>query len=65
MVVPESFFGPGLPRCLLGGPASRVLLLEMTRDGKLFGEMEVEKQYVRIYVIMFVILIKLSDLMDK
>jgi len=27
--------------------------------------MEVEKQYLRIYVIMFVILTKLSDLMNK
>lgn len=37
----------------------------MTRDGKRFGEMEVEKQYLHIYVIMLVILIKLSDLMNK
>jgi hypothetical protein len=39
--------------------------LETTRDGKRLGEMEVEKQYLRIYVIMFVALIKLSDLMNK
>lgn len=55
---------PRLPRCL-GGPASRVLFLDMTRDGKRFGEMEVEKQYLRIYVIMFVILVKLSDLISN